>query len=214
MIGLIVKDMQVFFKKVSAVNLIIILIGTGFCIFYLHLEGLVLVGTLLPSLFVSLSKTLFTDDQQSQWDKYAIALPVSKNTIVLSRYVSITFIACIGALFASFINLILMNFYKDFSFFDIFKTFVIGAGIGIIYSYFLLPFNYSAGTNGGVLAFLAVSILVLLLCHIAKNQFTDIFPTFLEIATQNWKIILPACLIFWGVLSFMLSRFFYCKKYQ
>lgn len=37
--GLIVKDMQIFFKKVSAVNLIIILIGTGFCFFIFALKA-------------------------------------------------------------------------------------------------------------------------------------------------------------------------------
>ena len=212
--GLIVKDMQIFFKKVSAVNLIIILIGTGFCIFYLHREGMVLVGTLLPALFVSLSKTLFVDDQQSKWDKYAISLPVSKSTIVLSRYISITFIALFGALFAFFLNLILMNFYQDFSFIDLIKIFVIGAGIGIIYLFFLLPFNYSAGTNGGIFAFLAVFILGLLLYYIAKNQFADILPALLEIVTDNWKLILPICLIVFGILSFIVSKFFYCKNHQ
>lgn len=212
--GLIVKDMKIFLKKVSAVNLIIVLIGTGFCIFYLHLEGMVIVGTLLPALFVSLSKTLFVDDQQSKWDKYAISLPVSKSTIVLSRYISLTFIAFLGALFAFFLNFILINFYQDFSFIDLTKTFIIGAGIGIIYSFFLLPFNYSAGTNGGVFAFLAVFILGLMLCHIAKNHFANILPTFLEIVTNNWKLILPTCLIVFGILSFMISKFFYCKKHQ
>lgn len=212
--GLIVKDMQIFFKKLSAVNLIIILIGTGFCFFYLHLEGMILVGTLLPALFVSLSKTLFVDDRQSKWDKYAISMPVSKNTIVLSRYISITFIALIGALFAFCLNLILMNFYQDFSLFDLIKTFFIGAGIGIIYSFFLLPFNYSAGTNGGIFAFLTVFILGLLLCYITKNQFSDTLPVLLEIVADNWKIILPICLIVFGILSFMVSKFFYCKKHQ
>ena len=212
--GLIVKDMQIFFKKVSAVNLIIILIGTGFCVFYLHLEGMILVGTLLPALFVSLSKTLFVDDQQSKWDRYAISMPVSKNTIVLSRYISITFITFIGALVTFCLNLILMNFYQDFSFSDLIKTFFIGTGIGIIYSFFLLPFNYSAGTNGGVFAFLAVFILGLLLYYITKNQFSDALPVLLGIVTDNWKIILPICLIVFGILSFMVSKFFYCKKHK
>lgn len=171
---------------------------------------MILVGTLLPALFVSLSKTLFVDDQQSKWDKYAISMPVSKNIIVLSRYISITFIALIGALFAFCLNLILMNFYQDFSLFDLLKTFFIGAGIGIIYSFFLLPFNYSAGTNGGILAFLAVFILGLL----TKKQFSDTLPVLLEIVTDNWKIILPICLIVFGILSFMVSKFFYCKKHQ
>ncbi len=103
--GLIYKDLVTITKQMKIFIII--------CAFYMVMTIVggnpAFFGGVVSVMSATLPLTAFSYDERSKWDKIAMSMPVSRNTIILSKYV----LGIAFSLFAAFINIIVMFLFKQ-----------------------------------------------------------------------------------------------------
>lgn len=82
MLGLLIKDFMAIKRQVR----ILIFLLVFYLIFGLTTNNASIVGTMVLVICMLLPITTIAYDEKSNWDKYALSLPVSRQTLVLSKY--------------------------------------------------------------------------------------------------------------------------------
>ena len=141
--GLLIKEMITNLKN----NKIYFIIIPAFALFgLLNKQNMFLM--LIPMLLSMLPLGQMSYDEISHWDKYVYCMPVSKKTIVTSRYISIAIMSVISALIIAVIML-LVNFNSPAAFKEVLSMSIIALLIGAFVPCISLPINYKFGTIKG-----------------------------------------------------------------
>ena len=155
MTGLLIKDFLVLRKTLKAYLL--------FLLFYAALSVLgalpiSLVLAFLQLIIMMLPISAFAFDEQAKWDHYAMALPVSRRTVVTSRYMLLLSMFAFSMVVSLLIGVILSfcappNFVEQalgvtvttIALYDTMLIAILSLGFGLIIADFLLPLNYKLG---------------------------------------------------------------------
>jgi hypothetical protein len=141
--GLLIKEMITNLKN----NKIYFIIIPAFALFgLLNKQNMFLM--LIPMLLSMLPLGQMSYDEISHWDKYVYCMPVSKKTIVSSRYISIAIMSLISALIIAVIML-LVSLNSPEAFKEVLSMSVIALLIGAFVPCISLPINYKFGTIKG-----------------------------------------------------------------
>lgn len=158
--GLILKDLMNL-KRHSRIYLVLI-------IFYFILG--VLGGNkdmfnimMVMGVAVMLPITALAYDERSKWDKYALTMPISRNKLVLSKYI-LTLILLVAAFIVCVLTSI---FFTDTSFTEIVLVNLVTFSIGILMMSFILPIMFKFGVEKGrilmmIILFTPTAIIMLL----------------------------------------------------
>jgi ABC-type transport system involved in multi-copper enzyme maturation permease subunit len=112
----------------------------------------------LYGMLIILSTTLvmntFAYDETAKWENYALALPITKQHLVMSKYLLSVLLSCGGVLMCVIISIIknqtkLENWLAIYSFF----------GVAIFVISFLLPILYKFGTQKGRLLLIGIILM-------------------------------------------------------
>lgn len=212
--GLIIKDKITLFKKFSPVTLVILIVLALIILVSMKSTGAIILGTVLPMLVPSsIPITLLSCDEQWKWDRFAIAMPVTRKQIVYSRYVFCSIILLFCSAFALVLNVGAYFILHELSL----TLHLVFTGIGfiggLIYLLLILPANYIWGQNGGtaiVLIFVALASGGTFLLKAANLNIT--LPTPNQIVMIAVFAIIGLALLV--LCSIRVSIWFYTKKHS
>jgi len=201
--GLIIKDFITLGKKIRPVNRIIILIIMVASLIFLRSIGAFAISIMLPISVASFPISLLSCDAQCKWDKYAIALPVKKETIVGSRYIfcGLSLLCC--SLFSVLLSIVVYLTLHEYSLGLHLGIVLAGLLIAMLYTIFILPANYLFGINGGSVVMLIFMLFVATSTFILQKQKLDFsLSAFLQLGTALIIAVVVLALI---AISFAVS---------
>jgi len=145
--GILYKDFSVLLKQIKPVFILLLIAAIGFIIYKVPHFGVV-IASMMVGLTVGMIPIYFIQsDEQANWKKYELTLPVSKFSLVGSKYL----VQIMGAVFTvlfSIIVLILEHLIlKDVNL-TIVKTSLILSFVGPIFlGSFIIPLAIKFGTQ-------------------------------------------------------------------
>lgn len=179
--GLMKKDFLTIRKKYGSARIVIdsVIIAAMFLI--LGGESVVYISCLLIPLEISsMITTLQTTDEAWRWNRYAVALPFSKDRIVKSRYAVALIMAALGAAVAVGVNLAAFAIFGQYS---VSIHLLIAASAFLLTLLFLaliMPSNYSIGVNAGVAVMLILFGVLLVVGFVEKVSDVSLLGFFLN----------------------------------
>lgn len=188
--GLLYKDFCVLKKQVK----ILIVFVVFYAIWSVTAKIPSMMGTMVILLSIMMPISSMSYDEAGQWYRYAFSLPISRRTLVLSKYM-LGFLTALGGLVVSAIgNLVILSLTNWENALESWITIGAFLEIGVIFLSILIPVLFKFGVEKGRLLIIAVavipSMLVTLLAGAVKD--TGIF-TFGE---EIFKAILYASPLF------------------
>lgn len=211
--GLIIKDFITMFKKIRPINYLLIAIATILILVYFKGEGALYVAIFLPVVLSGVPKTLMVYDDQCKWDKYAIALPMTRKSIVGSRYLFFLMTAVAASVIAFFISVLSFAFFPNEGFSPYLIAVLSGLLLAIFYGMITIPAGYSMGSNGGPLAMILTTFLFIGAFYTLKRLNVNV-ETLLDYLKNNFIFVSIVFLILLGVVSYNASLYFYNQKHS
>lgn len=213
MIGLLIKDLKIMFKRIKPINYLIIVVAAILIIIYFKGEGAFYISVFLPVVLSGVPKTLMIYDEQCKWDKYAIALPVTRKQIIGSRYLFFLITVIIASLISLVFSFVSLMLFQNTILNAYLYSGLTGFLLAVFYGLITIPAGYGMGTNGGPFAMLMSTFFILLLFYLLKRVNIDI-----QSLISNFKdnIILFGFigLSILSIISFNTSLRFYNEKHS
>lgn len=205
MIGLIIKDLLTLKKQG---RILFLLAGFYFVLAYAS-NNIGMFGTISAVLSLMLPITAMAYDERSQWDRYAVSMPISRTKIVLSKYVlgivlnlTVSLLVCIG-------NVVLASTSELYSYGEMMAT-TLGISVGaLVLLAFLLPLLFKFGVEKGRLLLMLIFLVPTFLIIFLSNTNKGIESINMQQLDQYW-LLLPVIII--GIL--LTSIFLSIRIYQ
>ncbi|NLI72514.1 MAG: ABC-2 transporter permease [Bacteroidales bacterium] len=209
MIALIYKDLVALRKALFSLVFIIFIVGF-ITVRQGNIMTLPLMFILVPLILLGM---LWGSDTKSNVDQYIIPGPVTRRTIVLSRYVFVWIVAVIGTLF----TILLKLFLRDGILLEI-PWYLIAVTMPLLVtaiSMIQLPLMYKFGAEKARLIFVVLYFVVFaLFSYIGSNK--ELIAKFMDkLILLDLKIIGLAVMgvtLLLNIVSFALSTTIYTKK--
>lgn len=206
--GLILKDFLVL-KKTGRVFLILFILYLAMGVF-MHTD----FGTIVTFITGMLSMTCFAYDEQAKWLPYALTMPVSRKTIVQSKFLMALLFGAIGMLIGLVMSLV-ANIGKaamDWS------ALLAQSGIALcavyLFSSLSLPLLFKLGAEKSrimLMVFFTAPIIAVTALYSWWEQASGSMPNFLPTA-RTASILLPLFTVGALALSYRLSLAIFQKK--
>lgn len=212
--GLLTKDFLTLKKKYGISRLIMdIAIITALMIVLENVGAIYISFLKIPLEVASMIISLTSCDEQWKWGKYAVSLPVSKKTIVKSRYVFALSMALIGLCISLIVNII--SYFCFPSYRLGFYLFIAIASFCVVLFFlaFILPSNYSLGVNAGFAVMFILIILLIVLGVWSKMTGNAIMEFVVNNFDMSMIIGFISTLVIFS-LSYVLSVVFFRRKYS
>ena len=200
MSGLLYKDFSII-KKQGRVYLILI---AFYAIFGVATKNVSMFPAMISVFALMLPLTTLSYDEASKWDKFALTMPVSRRSIVLSKYLLAFVISCVTLV----LNVIVGALCGQ----NVLEAFVVGAssGFGILMlASAVLPLVFKLGVEKGRLALVAV-VMIPAILFIAFRKLNLTLPQ-----PDNIAVLLGGAVvigILWIIMSGIISIGIYQKK--
>lgn len=91
--------------------------------------------------------TTLSYDEKSKWDKYALSMPIPRQTIVLSKYIFGVLLILAGIAFVIPISLLISSFTGEMVIKDILLTVLATAGAAVLFLAIMLPLLFKFGVE-------------------------------------------------------------------
>lgn len=207
MTGLILKDLYTLKKQWK----MIALIAFVFIIFSFLSNDMTTFLSLTTVYVILLPLTSMAYDEQSKWDRYALAMPLSAQIIVLSKYVFAFLISLIQLIVALSVGLLLAS-QAGLEFKDTIVSVVVSSGVSLLMLAIILPLLYKFGVEKARLIMVMVFIIPALLAMLAVRMDLAISLEFLDNMDVLLPILLACALVIIIILSILISVRIYQKK--
>ena len=211
--GLLTKDFLTLKKKYGIVRVIIDLaIIITLMIVLESAAPIYICFLLLPLEITSMIISLTTCDEEWRWDKFAISLPITKTSIVKSRYLLSGILSFIGLIISILVNTISYFCFPKYKYgFYLFIAFASFAVI-LLFLAFILPSTYSLGVNA-VFAIMIVLLAILLVLGFWSKLTNNSIMWFVVDNFEFCTFIGFLSSIAIYILSYILSINFFKKKH-
>lgn len=203
--GLIIKDILVLRKSLGTIVAML-----PFYIFIAYISGdpsiltgmIVLVATMA-------SITSISYDDFAKWDNYALATPISRKKMVISKYILSLLLSTLGLLVSTIIAYIIISLKGKMSVGELLSVSYVVYLIAILFSSILLPFIYKYGVEKSRLMMGTIIAVPMVIGYILVNMGVGLpnknqFMTFLKVS--------PIIAIISIILSASISYCIYKKK--
>jgi len=198
--GLILKDLYNLSKQYKIVLILVVF----YLVISLTNEDSSFFGGVVTILMVMQLVTAIAYDEKSKWDRYALAMPISRTDLVLSKYL-------LGGI------LLAIAFAANFIFgmasgSEPVETLIISVamtGVGLLFMFLILPFLFKFGVEKGryiamLIFFIPTGVLVIVSkmgLQLPDEDFMSVFP-----------VIGILVLILAGIISVSASLAIFKKK--
>lgn len=203
--GLLLKEIYSLKRYISIISLLMA--------FYLALS----VKTGNPSMlmfvitfiFIFVVLSSFAYDEATKWDRYAIAMPLTRKTIVLSKYLLMCIVMVLGLALTVAAIVVYSFFDTQYSVIATVPELASAIVAGLFLMSFYIPATYQFGVEKSRLILMGVFVITMLV----GSQFIKPLKIFLstEYAEQDLKIVgVMVVLLF--IASYFLSVKIYSRK--
>lgn len=212
--GLLAKDFLTLKKKYGIFRLIMDVAIIVALMIVLGGAGTIYISFLMiplevPSMIISLTSC----DEQWKWGKYVVSMPVSKKTIIKSRYVFALIMAFIGLCISLIVNIISYFCFPSYRFgFYLFIT-VASFCVVLFFLAFILPSNYSLGVNAGFAVMFVLIILLIILGIWSKITGNAVMEFIVNNFDMSMIVGFIGTLVIFS-LSYILSVALFKRKYS
>ncbi len=201
--GLILKDLLNLKGNVKFILLFIIMFGFMSSLGDGNVNNFIgVIIVLCTTMIVS----TFSYDDLNKWDSYVLTMPINRNDIVLSKYLTMLIFSFTGVL-VSLIVSVTIGYFKNTLILN--ETLLINAlilSISVCFGSLILPLIYKFGTERArlsiILCFLVPTLALLVFKSILENISS---PISIEIILNTLVYSLP----FVAILLFVISYFIY-----
>lgn len=177
--GLLIKDLLNLKKNFSTV---IIMIALYFLFAFKSGDPSILVG-MIVLLFTTMSITSISYDDLAKWDKFALAMPLSRKKIIYSKYILAIVLSLFGVVISTAIGYLIILLKGKISISAFLMTSYLIFSISIIFSSIILPLIFKFGVEKSRLMMMAVLAIPMVIVYIlselgvpmpSENQFMNI----------------------------------------
>ena len=208
--GLILKDLLNLKGNIKFILLFIIMFGFMSSLGDGNVNNFIgVIIVLCTTMIVS----TFSYDGLNKWDSYVLTMPINRNDIVLSKYLTMLIFSFIGVL-VSLIVSVTIGYFKNTLILN--ETLLINAlilSISVCFGSLILPLIYKFGTERArllmILCFLVPTLALLVFKSILENISS---PISIEIILNTLVYSLPFVAILLFVISYFISSKIYSKK--
>ncbi|MDX5688466.1 ABC-2 transporter permease [Clostridioides difficile] len=208
--GLILKDLLNLKGNIKFILLFIIMFGFMSSLGDGNVNNFIgVIIVLCTTMIVS----TFSYDDFNKWDSYVLTMPINRNDIVLSKYLTMLIFSFIGVL-VSLIVSVTIGYFKNTLILN--ETLLINAlilSISVCFGRLILPLIYKFGTERArllmILCFLVPTLALLVFKSILENISS---PISIEIILNTLVYSLPFVAILLFVISYFISSKIYSKK--
>lgn len=213
--GLIIKDFIIFLKKFKKINRFLVIAIVVLFLIFLKSSGAIFLGIVLPLCTTGIPITLLLSDEKNNWDKYAIATPISKRKIVLSRYITCIAITLVSFVFVCLINGLSYFLFAEYTLKLHLLICVIGFLSAYIYLIFIIPTNYAFGVNGNSIVMFILLVIILGGTYLMKTygMGLQLINQIANTSLVNIILVIILSLVFLILLSILISLKIYIKKH-
>lgn len=198
--GLLIKDFYILTKQIKVFLIVLVIMAiipgnsmAAFAIIY---------ATMLPIAIMGY-------DERSKWDRYALMLPYSKRSLVLSKYI-MGYICITAATLFIILSRIVYGMFKriDLSV-DILTEIIPLACVALFFLAVNLFFMFRFGVEKGRLAFFATTAIVVAFIYLLYEVFQKDVES---INVDNILLIVPVCIVILNAISVFASIKYYNRK--
>lgn len=161
--GLLIKDLLTIRNQLKVVGLLIVF----YIVYSLAMQDTSMLGAMIVLLAVMMPITAMAYDEKSGWGRYESALPVSKKTVVLSKYVFGFILLALGSLISGLSIVLLSTFAQFVEITDALWLLATFAAVGTIFMSLIFPILFRYGVEKGrmlmLLVIFAPTMLIMLL---------------------------------------------------
>lgn len=198
--GLLLKDI-LNFKKQGLIYIFLIalwfFIGIRNKDIY-YLSGVIAMVTLLIPI------TVISYDEKANWERYALTMPISKGTIVISRYLLTICVSIIGGVFSTIAGILISTNIKE-----VLLTNMSVISLGLLVISFAFPFIFKYGVDKGRIIMVILFVVPTLLLTFA-SEFKIAMPS--EEVITKFIYFLPLIVLVIIICSIQVSKKIYSKK--
>ncbi len=195
--GLIIKDILMMRSQVK----VALLVFVSWFVVAIVSKNDVFITSMTPMYCVILTLSLFNYDEQSNWDTYAVIMPITRTEIVLARY-----IIMFGSMILVGFTSILLNATIFGNLVESFLTGLASISAGIVLASIFLPLIYKLGVIKARMA-LNTIFLIFMLGVVTIPNITVILTDMVMNVT-----LFIICAVIAPLLSVKLSATLYSKK--
>ena len=208
MLGLIKKDLLVMKNNLKYFLLMILVFA-----FFSRESNIIYFIPIFISIMIFI--TTFSYDDYNKWNTYAITLPLSREKIVLAKYLT-SLLLMVGTVLITFLlSFVIGTVNHSFDFDEVFPMLFGGLFALVLLQSFMYPLIYKFGTEKGRIGLFvgvfAVSGLVGYLVNHVKID-TTAFTGFIQFFNQYGILLLSIVMVILFVGSYFVSKRIYLKK--
>lgn len=208
MLGLIKKDLLVMKNNLKYFLLMILVFA-----FFSRESNIIYFIPIFISIMIFI--TTFSYDDYNKWNTYAITLPLSREKIVLAKYLT-SLLLMVGTVLITFLlSFVIGTINHSFDFDEVFPMLFGGLFALVLLQSFMYPLIYKFGTEKGRIGLFvgvfAVSGLVGYLVNHVKID-TTAFTGFIQFFNQYGILLLSIVMVILFVGSYFVSKRIYLKK--
>ena len=208
MLGLIKKDLLVMKNNLKYFLLMILVFA-----FFSRESNIIYFIPIFISIMIFI--TTFSYDDYNKWNTYAITLPLSREKIVLAKYLT-SLLLMVGTVLITFLlSFVIGTINHSFDFDEVFPMIFGGLFALVLLQSFMYPLIYKFGTEKGRIGLFvgvfAVSGLVGYLVNHVKID-TTAFTGFIQFFNQYGILLLSIVMVILFVGSYFVSKRIYLKK--
>lgn len=141
--GLIIKDILNLKKNMRMT----LLIGLFFLVFAYGTGNPPYLIGMATLLFAVMSVTSLSYDEMTKWDRYALAMPISRKDVVISKYLLATMLAFLAVVVSSGIAYLFVLPKSELSFIELLLVAYAVFFVALTYISFMMPFIYKFGVE-------------------------------------------------------------------
>lgn len=208
MLGFIKKDLLVMKNNLKYFLLMILVFA-----FFSRESNIIYFIPIFISIMIFI--TTFSYDDYNKWNTYAITLPLSREKIVLAKYLT-SLLLMVGTVLITFLlSFVIGTINHSFDFDEVFPMLFGGLFALVLLQSFMYPLIYQFGTEKGRIGLFvgvfAVSGLVGYLVNHVKID-TTAFTGFIQFFNQYGILLLSIVMVILFVGSYFVSKRIYLKK--
>ena len=157
--GLIIKDLLNLRKYFKMLILFLIL----YSFISLNSGSIVLLMLMVSLLMTMMVTTSITEDESVKWDRFALAMPISRKTLVNSKYLLLALLLIVGIIPATGLSYIIMSIKGNLNLSGILLTSYGAFALAIFFISVSVPFIHKYGvekTRFLTIAFVAIPVAI------------------------------------------------------
>lgn len=204
--GFILKDLLGLRRYMRTLTVALVL----YIFFTFIMNSSSFLNGMVALLVFMLPLTVFAYDESAKWDVYGLTLPVSKQEIVLSRYLLTLIFAAGGWIFSSVISLLFHLFKGNMEQMgeDLMANTLV-CGLSLIAAGIMLPIIYRLGAEKGRFAMIGVILVISIGGYLLYKMDMNVN---LDRLFQVFFKLLPVLVIAVLAISFGVSCWIYRRK--